>query len=518
MRILLFVSFIFTWDYAAAQSISVESFKLLENDLTANTYGTTERDQNGEIAALIKVVTLEKGFVFDGGMLGIVKTEQKAGEIWVYVPYGLQRITISHPDFGILRNYYFPVPIEKARTYELVLNTVREVSSTNYVDVVFENAMSTSDIYLNGIRIATGSWNGPIIAATYLVEVRQEDYVPYSTIVTLNSNENGRVINLPELEPMTGTVSITSQPADVTVYMDGVSVGTTPLTKDKVPIGNHKIELRKKNYRTAMTDVEVKYGETSSVNVEMIDEFKLTVRSDPSGASISINGDDKGQTPYSADMQSGDYLVRLSKPGYIPYKKQIHLGGDDLDISFTLERKILAANNVYAGGGYSIGYVSGFETYAGAYLGNVNIEAGYLIPQKTSSTVWWMDNPSSWSGQQGLEYEYCLAGAIAVQAGYGILFGNRTRVTPVIGAVYNRISGKYSGTETDMDQTSFVVSGRAGVRAEYSPIPHIALVCTPCYDIPFKKGDLASRIDATSDLIKNWCSGFSLSVGVELFF
>ena len=46
-----------------AQNISVVSFKLLENDLTANTTGTIERDQNGEVAALIKVVTIEQGFV-----------------------------------------------------------------------------------------------------------------------------------------------------------------------------------------------------------------------------------------------------------------------------------------------------------------------------------------------------------------------------------------------------------------------------------------------------------------------
>lgn len=64
---------------ASAQSISVASFKLLENDLTANTAGTMERDQNGEPAALIKVVTSEQGFVFDGGMTGVVKADKKWG-------------------------------------------------------------------------------------------------------------------------------------------------------------------------------------------------------------------------------------------------------------------------------------------------------------------------------------------------------------------------------------------------------------------------------------------------------
>ena len=85
----------------------MSSFKLLETDLTANTAGTTERDQNGETAALIKVVTTQTGFSFDGGSLGIVKTAQKPSEIWVYVPRGLKKITISHPQLGMLRDYYF---------------------------------------------------------------------------------------------------------------------------------------------------------------------------------------------------------------------------------------------------------------------------------------------------------------------------------------------------------------------------------------------------------------------------
>lgn len=106
-----------------AQNISVSSFKLLDNDLTANTTGTMERDQNGEVAALIKVITTEQGFVFDGGMVGVVKTLQRVGEVWVYVPHGIKRIKIQHQQLGTLSEYYFPVPIDKAKTYELVLTT-----------------------------------------------------------------------------------------------------------------------------------------------------------------------------------------------------------------------------------------------------------------------------------------------------------------------------------------------------------------------------------------------------------
>ena len=67
-----------------AQGMKVVEFKLLENDLTANTRGTEKMDQNGERAALIKIQTPERGFTFDGGSLGIVATEEHAGEIWLY--------------------------------------------------------------------------------------------------------------------------------------------------------------------------------------------------------------------------------------------------------------------------------------------------------------------------------------------------------------------------------------------------------------------------------------------------
>ena len=72
-----------------AQSLSVSSFMLLDTDLTANTAGTMEQDQNGETAALIKVVTTQTGFTFDGGSFGIVTTVQKLYEMWGYVSLGI---------------------------------------------------------------------------------------------------------------------------------------------------------------------------------------------------------------------------------------------------------------------------------------------------------------------------------------------------------------------------------------------------------------------------------------------
>lgn len=47
-------------------------------------------------------------------------SKQKDGEIWVYTNDGVKQITIKHPKYGVLK-YYFNIPIEGGRTYELLL-------------------------------------------------------------------------------------------------------------------------------------------------------------------------------------------------------------------------------------------------------------------------------------------------------------------------------------------------------------------------------------------------------------
>ena len=79
-------------------------------------------DQNGNVCALIKVETTQKGFTFDVGVLGVVSVVEQPAEIWVYVPFGIRKITIQHPQLGILRDYPIPFAIEKGRTYKMKLS------------------------------------------------------------------------------------------------------------------------------------------------------------------------------------------------------------------------------------------------------------------------------------------------------------------------------------------------------------------------------------------------------------
>lgn len=109
--------------FGHTQNISVKSFDILENDLDAR-INFPLKDQNGDKCAIIKVVTTENGFAWEGDGLGIVAIKQKVSEYWIYVPYGVKHITIKHPKLGILRNYIYTSPIKEATVYEMKLVSV----------------------------------------------------------------------------------------------------------------------------------------------------------------------------------------------------------------------------------------------------------------------------------------------------------------------------------------------------------------------------------------------------------
>lgn len=107
---------------AQQSKIAVASFNRMETDITARVTAP-KKDQNGEVCALIRIVTNVKDLMFEPDALGITARENKIGEIWLYVPRGARRISILHDQLGILRNYFYPDIIEKGTVYEMVLNT-----------------------------------------------------------------------------------------------------------------------------------------------------------------------------------------------------------------------------------------------------------------------------------------------------------------------------------------------------------------------------------------------------------
>ena len=127
----------------SAQRFSVASFRQLPNDVSA--FIDPVRDLNDEDCGLVKVIASED-FAFSTP-LGIVKRVDKVGEIWLYLPRGSKKITIKHPEWGVLRDYVFTGKIDSHMTYELridePLQAAAAVSSKPLVTTVRDTLVLT---------------------------------------------------------------------------------------------------------------------------------------------------------------------------------------------------------------------------------------------------------------------------------------------------------------------------------------------------------------------------------------
>ena len=127
----------------SAQRFSVASFRQLPNDVSA--FIDPVRDLNDEDCGLVKVIASED-FAFSTP-LGIVKRVDKVGEIWLYLPRGSKKITIKHPEWGVLRDYVFTGKIDSHMTYELridePLQEAAAVSSKPLVTTVRDTLVLT---------------------------------------------------------------------------------------------------------------------------------------------------------------------------------------------------------------------------------------------------------------------------------------------------------------------------------------------------------------------------------------
>lgn len=191
-----------------AQQISVSDFHLMGDDQTAKAAETKEIDQNGEVAALIKVKTSQTGFTFDGGALGIVKTAQKKGEIWVYIPRGAKKITIKHPLLGVLRDYYFPTSIKAGLTYEMVLKTaevetVGEKGSTSNVgEANISSTPGIADLYVDGELVGqTPQLLSDLKLGKHQVSMKKYGYFDYNGTLTVKAGETAKLNAVLKLNP-----------------------------------------------------------------------------------------------------------------------------------------------------------------------------------------------------------------------------------------------------------------------------------------------------------------------------
>ena len=144
-----------------------------------------------------------------------------------------------------------------------------------------------------------------------------------------------------------GTLYVTSIPRGALITIDGVVKGQTNAIISNVVAGTHNVTLTKSGYKTETKQVDVKAEGMNSASFTLkqsgdngIGTGTLYITSIPSGAAITIDGVESGQTnTYVRNIAAGVHTITLTKPGYLPKTKQVAVNTAGMDwVSFMLKK------------------------------------------------------------------------------------------------------------------------------------------------------------------------------------
>ena len=323
---LFLICFVLLGFLAFSQNISVSSFRCLENDINARTSKVT--DQNGDLCALIILNTPVQGFEFSG--CSIETTQQKTGEIWLFVSPGVKFITIKHRDLGSLRNYPFPMSIKSGTTYEMVLKTAKitqivEESVTEQYLIIKSNTENANIFINNEFEGASPVRKYLPIAKEHTYRVEAPFYHTESGSVKLNS-EDKTTLQI-DLKPAFGYLKVNTTPENgAKISINGeFQEGSTPLTSKKLKSGVYSVQALKPMYKSAPVEVHVQDGKTTEVNINLIPTFaQAEITCQDQDAEIYIDGEKKANGSFKGQLDEGTHQLEVRKQSHRTLKKTIN--------------------------------------------------------------------------------------------------------------------------------------------------------------------------------------------------
>lgn len=254
--------------HGESQTWAVCYFRELPTDMDAKV-NYPKRDADGHLCAIIKIETPYTGFTFDTGTLAVVSSVQKVGEIWVYVPQGVRKITIGHTK-GILREWTIPTTIRSGSVYVLKL----EEDSVHRAEIASQSAAAQSTTAAAQASRATSTSQATATTTTPSAQPTSgapTRILPEGTTAPTPLPQRTR-------KAETETLYITASILGAVIYVDGKSIGryTGKPLKVRVECGTHSIGATYKEHSGYTQRVAV--YESGSVHIKFNTNLAKTLQ------------------------------------------------------------------------------------------------------------------------------------------------------------------------------------------------------------------------------------------------
>ena len=173
----------------------------------------------------------------------------------------------------------------------------------------------------------------------HLLHVEAASYKPVDEFVKLESGSY--VPKSYSLVPEKGLVLVKTKPTGATVKYNGVSLGNTPLLITSLPSGQaHVLELSLNGYQPLRINVQPE-GRTPIVREEALtlDSGTVVCKTEPPGATVTVNGVDRGVTPVTlSHIPKGLATIKLKLAGYHEETREVRATpGDSQTLAINLK-------------------------------------------------------------------------------------------------------------------------------------------------------------------------------------
>ncbi|MDY6944802.1 MAG: PEGA domain-containing protein [Pseudomonadota bacterium] len=193
-------------------------------------------------------------------------------------------------------------------------------------------------VSVDGKELGNAPGEFQLAPGKHTIAIAATRYQPFSGELDVTGEGKSQTFK-PQLVPAWAEVTVSSEPAGATLIVAGEERGVTPLTT-QILAGNHPLELRLEGFKSWTTDVQVKANEPMNLGPVRLGlpDGKLALRSEPSGASVSVGGVYRGQTPVSLELRPDiAHNVVLTLPGYEAATRSISLtAGESRTLSVPL--------------------------------------------------------------------------------------------------------------------------------------------------------------------------------------
>jgi hypothetical protein len=129
-----------------------------------------------------------------------------------------------------------------------------------------------------------------------------------------------------------GELTLMSLTVGATIEVDGKVIGKVPLEDSLMLLpGKHTIKLTKRGFAPYEEEFEVLPGESVELEIDLLPFAGMVkINTVEPGATVKIDGQVEGVTPFDKDIPAGNKVITVSRPDHVDEVRQLLIKAGEL--------------------------------------------------------------------------------------------------------------------------------------------------------------------------------------------